>query len=64
MIIGVSKVMCACGEEMVRTGGSFGDKKIVSNNTYMCRACEKYVLVLTLSREYQEEFAQETRKGV
>jgi hypothetical protein len=56
MTFGVKKVICTCGKEMIRAGGIFGGESILSNDTYVCSDCEKYVLVLTPNKEHQKEF--------
>jgi len=59
MIVGVSKVICTCGEEMVRTGGTFGGGgDVVDRSTYGCTDCKKYVIVLTPAQSFQDEFAE------
>ena len=45
-IVGVHKVICVCGEPMIRTGGIFGEFCL---ETYACKTCNKAVNVIELS---------------
>jgi hypothetical protein len=59
MIVGVSKVICTCNKEMIRTGGVFGE---VCSYTYYCNYCKKYVLVITPNDINQKEFSERIKK--
>jgi len=61
MIVGVKKVICTCGKEMVRTGGSFGGDS-PSTETYYCSDCRKHVVIITPKELEQKEFAQRARR--
>ena len=56
MQVGVRKVVCTCGKEMRRMGGTFGGGK-PTTDTYHCYRCQKHVVVVTPDIREQEEFA-------
>ena len=58
MIVGVKSVVCTCGQQMRRTGGSFGGNP-PSQDTYYCSLCQKHVVVVTPNQDDQEEFVRE-----
>ncbi len=55
MTVGASKVICACGNTMKRTGGVFGE---IVQEAHFCDNCRKHVVVVTPKQEKQEEFAE------
>ena len=59
--VGVSKVICHCGQELERTGGVFGGDKVIEKDTYYCSKCKGYILVLIPNERYQREFDEDKR---
>lgn len=57
MIVGVKKVICTCGEDMIRTGGVFGGESL-PQDTYYCANCPKYIVVITPKEKEQTGFTQ------
>jgi hypothetical protein len=60
MIVGVKKVICTCGLEMLRKGGVFGGD-VVTQDTYYCPNCQKHIIVLTPKEDDQKEFVDRLR---
>lgn len=56
---GMMKVVCTCGKDMRRTGGSFGGN--ITQDTYCCDDCSKRIIVITPKVKEQEEFAKRVR---
>lgn len=57
LTVGIKKAICTCGEDMKRTGGTFGGDS-PSTETYYCSSCQKHIIVVTPHQEEQEEFVQ------
>lgn len=55
-IVGVESVICTCGKEMKRTGGTLGWE--CDSSTYYCKHCKKVVNVIVLPEDKTNEFIE------